>query len=166
MYLLSLFSIGWLKNNHFEIQCKMHMNDLCRIYNISVSTTKLTLLNQNTGLQFLNGILLNCTPWSTNRKKRKQLPKVWPLLYTQQRKKRVQNVYLFAVQSLSSHQLDSKRFLTFFNCYCANRMLKAITIQHTATYGLFRSPILAHFQNMPNNPVLFLSSKLGAKDRI
>lgn len=48
--------------------------------------------------------------------------------------------------------------------YCTNRMLKAITIQHTATYWLFRSPILAHFQNIPRTPVLFLSSTFGNRD--
>lgn len=86
VYLLTLFSIAWLKNNHFEIQYTMHVNDLCRIYNISVNTTNLTLRNQNIGLQFQNYMLLNCTPWSTNRqKKRKRLPKVWPIQYMQQR---------------------------------------------------------------------------------
>lgn len=29
---------------------------------------------------------------------------------------------------------------TLSSCYCTKRMLKAITTQHTATYGLFRSP--------------------------
>lgn len=45
--------------------------------------------------------------------------------------------------------------------YVKNKMLKAIAMQHTATYGLFLSPILAHFQNIPSSPSLFLSSSLG-----
>ncbi|KFM63314.1 hypothetical protein X975_03917, partial [Stegodyphus mimosarum] len=53
-------------------------------------------------------------------------------------------------------------FTTFF--YDQNKIAKAIAMQHTLTYGLFLSPILAHFQNTPRNPSLFLSSKLGARD--
>lgn len=34
--------------------------------------------------------------------------------------------------------------------------------QLNATYGLSLSPILAHFQKIPNTPVLFLSMRLGA----
>lgn len=49
--------------------------------------------------------------------------------------------------------------------YVRNNIEKAITIQQAATYGDFLSPILAHFQNVPNNPVLFLSMRLGKKDR-
>lgn len=45
-------------------------------------------------------------------------------------------------------------------------MVKAMTMQQNATYGLLRSPILAHFQNIPRNPVLFLSSRLGVRDRM
>lgn len=49
--------------------------------------------------------------------------------------------------------------------YTENSMVTAMTTQQTATYGLFLSPILAHFQKIPNNPVLFLSSRLGANER-
>lgn len=45
------------------------------------------------------------------------------------------------------------------------RMLNAMATQHAATQGLFLSPILAHFQNVPLNPVLFRSSSDGAIDR-
>jgi len=34
--------------------------------------------------------------------------------------------------------------------YVQNKILKAIAIQQNDTYGLFRSPILANFQNVPN----------------
>lgn len=44
------------------------------------------------------------------------------------------------------------------------RMLTAIIIQLPATQGLILSPIRAHFQNMPSNPTLFLSTKLGNND--
>ena len=37
-----------------------------------------------------------------------------------------------------------------FRCHVRKIMLNAIAIQQTATHGLFLSPILAHFQNMPS----------------
>ena len=40
-------------------------------------------------------------------------------------------------------------------------MLNAIPKQHAATQGLFLSPIRAHFQKTPGNPVLFRSNILG-----
>lgn len=62
----------------------------------------------------------------------------------------------------------SSPFSFFFSppclvCYCTNRILKAIKTQQKATQGLLRSPILAHFQNIPKIPDLFLSSRLGAR---
>lgn len=62
----------------------------------------------------------------------------------------------------------SSPFLFLFSpprlvCYCTNRILKAIKTQQKATQGLLRSPILAHFQNIPKIPDLFLSSRLGAR---
>lgn len=48
------------------------------------------------------------------------------------------------------------------HCYCRNSILKAMMTQQQATQGLFRSPILAHFQKIPRRPVLFLSSRVGA----
>lgn len=45
-------------------------------------------------------------------------------------------------------------------------MLTAIMTQHAATYGLFLSPILAHFQKVPKRPTLFLSRRLGTIDRM
>lgn len=44
-----------------------------------------------------------------------------------------------------------------------NRMLTAMAMQLRATYGLFRSPIRAHFQKIPRSPSLFLSSIRGVK---
>lgn len=46
--------------------------------------------------------------------------------------------------------------------YWRKSILKAMMMQQQATQGLFRSPILAHFQKIPSSPVLFLSSRLGA----
>ena len=40
----------------------------------------------------------------------------------------------------------------------------AIPIKQVATQGLSLSPIRANFQNVPRNPVLFLSSRPGEKD--
>ena len=40
----------------------------------------------------------------------------------------------------------------------------AIPIKQVATQGLSLSPIRASFQNVPRNPVLFLSSRPGEKD--
>ena len=40
----------------------------------------------------------------------------------------------------------------------------AIPIRQAATQGLSLSPIRANFQNVPRNPVLFLSSSPGEKD--
>ncbi|KAH9506927.1 hypothetical protein DERF_011634 [Dermatophagoides farinae] len=37
--------------------------------------------------------------------------------------------------------------------------------QHAATQGLFRSPIRAHFQNVPRNPVFLRSNKLRAPQK-
>lgn len=45
-----------------------------------------------------------------------------------------------------------------------NKIDTAIKQQHTATYGLFLSPILASFQNVPNmleRRVFFISDRLG-----
>lgn len=52
--------------------------------------------------------------------------------------------------------------------YVQNKILNAMKIQLNATYGLFRSPIRAHFQNKPRNPTFpkRLSKKLGAIDLI
>lgn len=52
--------------------------------------------------------------------------------------------------------------------YVQNKMLKAIKRQLKATYGLFLSPILAHFQKVPLKPTFpnRLSSKLGTMDLI
>ena len=35
--------------------------------------------------------------------------------------------------------------------YVQNKIDNAIPIKHKDTYGLFRSPIRAHFQNIPRN---------------
>ena len=40
----------------------------------------------------------------------------------------------------------------------------AIPIRQVATQGLSLSPIRASFQNVPRNPVLFLSNSVGEKD--
>ena len=45
-----------------------------------------------------------------------------------------------------------------------NKQWKAIPMQKQATYGLSRSPIRAHFQNVPKGPVFLLSSNEGQRD--
>ena len=45
--------------------------------------------------------------------------------------------------------------------HCRKSMLNAIPKQHAATQGLFLSPIRAHFQKTPGNPVLLRSNILG-----
>ena len=45
-----------------------------------------------------------------------------------------------------------------------NKQWSAMATSPTATQGLSLSPILASFQNVPRNPVLFLSSTPGQND--
>lgn len=103
-----------------------------------------------------------------------------PLLHTRSLRDSVRDVRSLFLHYLTDKQrrsycasriilsMSSSPFLQCFHqwvsldCYCRNSILKAMMTQQQATQGLFRSPILAHFQKIPRSPVLFLSSRLGA----
>lgn len=76
-------------------------------------------------------------------------------------------VISFSLSKTTRHfvllRVDVHGCSSFVTGYSPNSIVTAMMTQQKATQGLFRSPILAHFQKIPKSPVLFLSIRLGAR---